>query len=373
MKVAHSIAEMTYPAAFAAGKHYRAAAGHPDRLQDEVDAITCALKQALIMPVSLQLRPYSDTQSPSVTLGWEYQATEPEVIRSRVGLYTSGTTGAPKLRWHDLRDTVDQKRGGSTAERWLLTFAPFRWAGLSVILHALRFGTALAVPSRLEAGPIVEAGIEQGATHVSLTPSLFRRLQLTAGPEVLSRLTLKQITFGGEAATQEVLDTAKRLWPNAKVTHIYASSEFGDILAVSDGLAGVPAYKFERPGFDVASDGQLWIHREPSGDLWKLVDGRYFFLGRVQEMVNVGGHKVSPIEVESVAMQIPGVLHVRAYGISNPLLGQVVALDYVGEIGPDRVRQALIGTLPKVACPARVQHVDSISLTDAYKIARTIL
>jgi acyl-CoA synthetase (AMP-forming)/AMP-acid ligase II len=155
------------------------------------------------------------------------------------------------------------------------------------------------------------------------------------------------------------------------VTQVYASSEFGDILAVSDGVAGVPAYKFQRPGFEIGNDGQLWIHGEPSGDIWRLCGGRYFFIGRVQEMVNVGGHKVSPFEVESAALRIPGVSQARAYGIASPLLGQVVALDYSGEIGPDDVRLALKSTLARVACPMRVQQVDCIPLTPAHKIART--
>src|SRR5262249_15060627 len=139
-------------------------------------------------------------------------------------VYTSGTTGAPKASTKDVAEIFARKRGhGDPGDRWLLTYHPFRWAGISTISHALRFGCQLVVPTSLELADVLDAAPR--ATHVSLTPSLFRKMMLVASESALAALPLRQVTFGGEEATQAVLDAAHRLWPDARVTHTYASTE----------------------------------------------------------------------------------------------------------------------------------------------------
>jgi len=362
------------PAAhLAEGAVYDAYAGEPARLREEAAAIWQYLQCAVRQPVSLRLRSrLAGAQHLQQWIGTP-EALQPSgerCTKSTITIFTSGTTGTPKAATHAVGDVLARKRGGSPEERWLLAYAPHRWAGLSVFLHALRFGCAVVVPESLEPEDVLRAGVAAGATHISMTPSYLRRLQLCRAGGELERLPLAQVTFGGEAASGAILETARRVWPQARITQVYAMTEFGDICSVSDGQPGIPRSKLDRPGFAFTADGELAIDGRPTGDLWELRGERYVFFGRREEVINVGGAKVHPVAVEAAALTIEGVEDARAFGVSNALLGQVVALDYRGSRSERDVRRVLCNCLPKVAWPARVQRVDTLVLTDANKVAR---
>jgi acyl-CoA synthetase (AMP-forming)/AMP-acid ligase II len=297
-------------------------------------------------------------------------ASEETCLESRITLYTSGTTGVPKPVCHRLLDVIAGKRVGESAGRWLLTFAPFRWAGISVLLHAIKADAEIVVPCSLNPKDIVQAGIQERATHASMTPSLFRKLQLAVSNDDLKSLPFVQVTFGGEAASQSVLSAASKMWPGARISHVYAATEFGDICSISDRLAGVPEAKFQSERFRFEADGELVIDGRHTGDFWALRAGRYHFVGRLEELINVGGAKVSPLEVENAALSIPGIDEARAYGAASPLLGQVVVLDYCGATLEAELQAKLRTLLPKVARPVSIHRVDDIKLTSAGKTDR---
>jgi acyl-CoA synthetase (AMP-forming)/AMP-acid ligase II len=270
-----------------------------------------------------------------------------------IALRTSGTTGTPKLIWKDFETIYHNKKGrGSEEDVWLLTYNPARWAGLSVILHCMKTNAKLMIPESLTVENML--GLIDQVTHISLTPSLFRKMMIT-NPDKLAKAPLKQLTFGGEYATQKILDDAKAIFPNARITHIYATTESGDLCACSDGLEGFPEEK---------------MPRLENGDNWKFENGRAYFVGRDTEVINVGGAKITQTEVENAANSIPQISQCRAFPIANALLGQVVGLEYVGDIDPRSIKIALLQKLPKYAVPLQITQVDSIELTSANKIQR---
>ncbi len=358
------------PDAYTPGGMYRVRVGTDERLVDQARTLWGFARRALRDPLELALDPLAEPDIPPLA---DLESTRPAqtgCTRSTLTLFSSGTTGTPKPLQHDLASVMQRKRAGETGARWLLTYAPWRWAGLSVMLHVLKSQAILIVPDGLGPETLVRAAEQAGATHVSLTPSFLRRMELTCGEQALRTLPLQQVTFGGEAATQPVLDTAGRLWPTARISHVYASTEAGDVCAVSDGKAGIPQSKLTGERFGFTEDGELTIDGRATGDLWELRDGRYLFLGRRQEMINVGGAKVSPYEVESAALAIAGIIECRAYAVPSPLLGQVVALDYRGEADEKTALRTLREKLPKIAWPAQINRVDTIAMTDAGKTQR---
>jgi len=282
-------------------------------------------------------------------------------------VFTSGTTDIPKpIKKHFPSYYGSKKEKLGSNYRWLLTYNPYRWAGISMITHALRTGAELVVPDSLDARDLLRE--LPSVSHISITPSLFRKLILADTDGLLYKCALKQITFGGEFATQSVLDLTNKYWPGARVTHVYASTEHGDICSVSDGLAGIPADKWKNGSFTEA--GELVISGHPTGDIWALKNGRYYFQGRVQDVANVGGAKVYLSSVEEAALAIAGVMQARAYAVSSPLVGQLVAMDYVGEIAVEDLKGQLRKVLPKTAMPVKLNRVEALDLSEAGKLRR---
>lgn len=280
----------------------------------------------------------------------------------QITLYTSGSTGEPKAVTRSWLSAMAARRGnGSPSERWLLTYSPARWAGLSVLGHCLKHGCQVVVPESLEVKAIASALRE--ATHVSLTPSLFRKL-LASGWE-LHNPKLVQLTFGGEMAGQRLLDDARQTWPKARVSHIYASTELGDLACASDGLEG-----YRRLPGPLEPDGELVVDGFRTGDLFRKTEDRFLFVGRKSEIISVGAAKVNPSEVQEVMLLCPEVREAKVYPVPSPLLGQLVGADYSGNIEPQALSAFLRERLPKYALP-RLKKVESIALSSAGKVVRT--
>jgi acyl-coenzyme A synthetase/AMP-(fatty) acid ligase len=311
---------------------------------------------------------------------------------------TTGTTARPKAARHDWARLMApaQRRANDADQRWLLAFNLNQFAGLQVLLHVLASGATLVVPDSIQPRDALSAMLEHDVTHLSATPTFWRFLvALLDNPEA-DRPSLRQATLGGEAASAHLLDEVRRLFPEAKVSHIYASTEVGSGVSVTDGLAGLPVSVLERSdqsdvqfrivegqlqarsqvgmssyyGVDAAeNDG--WL---PTGDLVEVVDGRICFVGRSTETINVGGVKVHPLSIENVVSAVPGVQLVHAYAKANPVSGQIVSVDVVPmpdvdtEALEDAIRAAC-EVLAPAAQPRRVRFVDQLDLKEN-KISR---
>jgi len=134
-------------------------------------------------------------------------------------------------------------------------------------------------------------------------------------------------------------------------------------------LHGMRGYRMHSG--DAARDGDGWFC---TGDLVRIEDDRILFVGRKSETINVGGVKVHPLEVENVIAALPGVKLALAYGLDNPIVGQIVAVDLMINDGwcpqavEDSVRTAC-QCLPRHSRPRRINIVENIE-TNNYKLAR---
>lgn len=323
---------------------------------------------SFLQGVALRVSLYPSETPGATWIGEDYQVAAPLVGEMGLELFTSGTTGLPKgIFKPDMKGYIQRKRGtGSPEEIWLLAYQPHRWAGISVLTHALKHGCGIAVPHSLEVADIIAE--LPSATHASMTPSLFRKILLNLPSRTLDGWKLSQLTFGGEPVSQQVLDEARDLFPGARITHTYASTEHSDIASASDGLAGFPARKFtEDPGMFLDESGELHILGNPTGDLWEIRDGRCFFKGRVNDVVNVGGAKIALHAVEEAALTVPGVLQAIARAEPNPMMGHIVTMKYIGPCEPRTLMREMRARLPKYACPATVEQIFDIVLTETGK------
>jgi acyl-CoA synthetase (AMP-forming)/AMP-acid ligase II len=192
---------------------------------------------------------------------------------------------------------------------------------------------------------------------------------------------LRQVTLGGEYATQADLDLAAKAWPDARVTSIYASTEAGAALAASDGREGFPAVAREREGkggrrIRLTEEGEMVVtlpggREVATGDLWEVDGDRLLFRGRNEEIINVGGLKVSPVKVERVLRGVPGVEAVRVVGRASPITGSVVVAEVVGDASQADLRAAATASLARAEQPMKYLFVDAIETSTANKVVRT--
>jgi acyl-coenzyme A synthetase/AMP-(fatty) acid ligase len=241
----------------------------------------------------------------------------------------------------------------------------------------------------------------RGVTHISGTPSHWRKLLMSGAS---GRFTPRYVRLSGEIADQPVLDGLKQAFPDASIGHAYASTEAGVGFAVNDGREGFPASLLGegRGGVDMkVVDGSLRIRSKraahayvghnaaaltdadgfvDTGDMLELRGDRYYFVGRRGGIINVGGLKVHPEEIEAVINGHPEVLMSRAKSRRSPITGGIVVAEIVLADGSDAARTDAVRAEILAECraklashkvPAMIRFVSALDVTPAGKLART--
>ena len=308
--------------------------------------------------------------------------------QDRVWLLTSGSTGRPKRIGHTLA-SLTTVSGELAPRRWLCPYSPGTYAWWQVVTLGLGSpGQNLVVvdPSELEGW--VAAAVEHGVTAASGTPTFWRQTIMTHG-DALAEVPLEQISLGGEPVDQAVLDQLTGLFPEARVSWIYASAELGASIVVHDGRAGFPAEWLDRdaPGRPrlAVEDGELVIasphHGEGldgavrTGDAVLVEDGRVLITGRTSaDEINVGGAKVSAGAVRSALQSHPDVAWAHVRGRKAPLVGTMVVADVVlgsGETSAPGTVSSITRwcqeRLPEYGVPRRIKLLDSIPQKETLK------
>jgi acyl-CoA synthetase (AMP-forming)/AMP-acid ligase II len=313
---------------------------------------------------------------------------------------TTGTTGAPRGVLHDwtrlLRSTG--RIAPEPGHRWLLAYGLHQFAGLQILLHVFASGATLVAPAPRRPREGLRAIRELGVTHASATPTFWRFLlaEMRADGGPVPRL--QQITLGGEAIPGPLLEDLRRTFPDARISQVYAASEFGSTGSMRDGRSGLSAEVLDAADdADVAMkivDGELWVRSRtgmlgyygeppiepdawrPTGDLVELQGDRILFLGRSSEIINVGGVKVHPLLIEERVAAVDGVDVARVYGRANPMTGQIVALEVVPAPGADTAAiesaiRSACADLPSAARPRNIRFVETVDLAGSKIVRRS--
>jgi hypothetical protein len=345
---------------------YEAYVGVEGKLQSEVEKLAAFSVRLLDRDVNLSLVQKS-------TKNHWIGVSDLKLIPNQIGagvlkISTSGTTGEPKFK--EISFQSRQRSLNLEPEaRWLLGYAPGKWASFSVISHSITTQAFLSVPEDLSPKSLVSAAIIDEVTHIATTPSMLK-LMIVAGSDLVGRIPLRQITLGGETTSQALLDKATLIWPNVRLTHVLATTETGDICSASDGLAGYPLKSIFNAGGHFTDEGELIVNGHATGDIWTVTEDRAFAMYRKSEIINVGGIKVIPQTVEECALQFPGVVEAVAFAIESPLLGQLVGINLVGSIDSYDIKKHFAAKLPKFARPVQIQIVPSLKRNDGGKIIR---
>jgi acyl-coenzyme A synthetase/AMP-(fatty) acid ligase len=332
----------------------------------------------------------------------------PEYLRTEWILLTSGTTGLPKLVAHDLSSLaapikVDGPLGNPAV--WSTFYDIRRYGGLQIFLRAVLGAGSLVLSDAEEStGDFLLRAGACGVTHISGTPSHWRRAMMSP---LARRVAPRYVRLSGEIADQAILDHLRACYPDAGIAHAFASTEAGVAFEVGDGYSGFPASLIGHRGGEVemkVEGGSLRVRSArtargylgsldntladadgfiDTGDVVELRGDRYYFVGRGDGIINVGGQKVHPEEVEAVINRHPNVQMSLVKARKNPITGAVVAADVVvrTEFGGNsaaadtealkhEILEACHRTLPPHKVPAVIRFVPSLEVTASGKLAR---
>jgi acyl-coenzyme A synthetase/AMP-(fatty) acid ligase len=333
--------------------------------------------------------------------------TPPSKVHTEWVLLTSGTTGVPKMVVHDLESLTAPMRSASPADGadvWGTFYDIRRFGGLQIYLRALCGSASLVISSAGE--PVadhLERLIQHNVTHLSGTPSHWRRAMMV--PK-FNGIAPRYVRLSGEIADQTILDSLRAAFPRAAIGHAYASTEAGVAFDVNDGFAGFPADYIGAVRHGVGmkvTDGSLRI-RSPgaaagyvgggqladasgfidTGDMVERRGDRFYFAGRKGGIINVGGLKVHPEEIEAVINRNPSVRISLVRGRQNPITGSIVVADVVlktAEQGAANQAGSQIGlkddivrlcreTLPPHKVPAAITFVPALNVGATGKLLR---
>ena len=258
-------------------------------------------------------------------------------------VFTSGSTGKPKGILHDMERVARKFVTPRPSWRTVMFLMFDHFGGINTFLSTGAYGgVAVCLPGR---GPNdVCRAIDQGRATLLPTTPTFLNLLLASGAHKQNDLSsVKLITYGTEVMSPETLERVVRAFPNAQVKQTYGLSELGVLRSSSEGNNSTWV-RVGGDGFEVeVRESILWIRSEanmvgylnaPSpfddkgwfctGDAVE-VRGEYMrILGRKSELINVGGQKVYPAEIEEILLQAPNVVEAAVYSAPHAILGHVV-------------------------------------------------
>ena len=319
--------------------------------------------------------------------------------------YTSGTTGRPKGVWSGVLDDADAKAqfedeadlwGFSDRDTHLVCSPMYHSVSVRLAGAALLRGGRVVVLPRFDAAVAVAALDHHRPTTTFMAPTALRRVMAESGPSDHFAMLRLLVHAGSPCPDSLKRAVLKRVGPGV-LWELYGSTE-GQFTVCS------PQEWSQRPGtvgrarpgrrLEVDEDGLVWCHapgfakfeywRDPDatarawrgdaftvGDVGRLDEDGYLFLdGRRDDLIISGGVNVYPAEVESVLAEVPGVVEVAVFGVSDDEWGERVCAAVVGLDDEDALRRHAAGHLAPYKRPKKYFLVDALPHTATGKLVR---
>jgi len=271
-------------------------------------------------------------------------------LRERGGpgliLFTSGSTGQPKGVVHDFARLLTKFHKQRPAMRTLNFLLFDHWGGLNTLLHCLSNLSSVVLPETRTPEHICQLLEQHQVELLPASPTFLNLLLLSKSYEGRDLSALRLITYGSEPMPSSTLAALRAVFPNVELRQTYGLIELGVLRAKSMSSDSLWV-KVGGEGYDLrVVDGILHIKADsamlgylnaPSpftddgyfitGDRVELNGDYMRFLGRDSELINVGGQKVFPAEVEAVLLACEVVADAVVYGQPNPITGKIVCAD----------------------------------------------
>ena len=310
-------------------------------------------------------------------------------------LFSSGSTGKPKAMVHNLDTLIDSFKDKKEKSMNMLVFLMFdHIGGLNTVFNALCMGACLIIPKIKDAKTICELIEKYKIMVLPSSPTFLNLILISEEYKNYDLSSLRMITYGTETMPQSLLLKLKEVFPKVKFLQTFGTSETG-ISTTSSKSSNSLFMKLEDiNGEYKIIENELWLRSKTqvlgylnasmdsftsdgwfkTGDLVE-VDGEYIkIIGRAKEVINVGGQKVLPAEVESIILEMEEISDCMVYGEKNAITGQTVVCDVVLNKNIEnikkRVRVFCKDRLDTYKIPTKVNVVDKTNFSDRFKKIR---
>ena len=313
-------------------------------------------------------------------------------------LFSSGSTGAPKAMIHNLDNLLNSYQGKKLKKLNMLVFLMFdHIGGLNTLLNTLSMGAKIVFPENRNPEYIAGLIATQKIHVLPASPTFLNMLLMANVEDKYDLSSLKMITYGTESMPYSLLIKLKQVFPKSRLMQTFGTSETG-IAQTSSRSSDSLEIKFNDPNLEYKiMNGELWLKSQTqvmgylnasmenftadgwfkTGDLVEELDANYIrIIGRAKEVINVGGEKVLPAEVESVILELDEVEDCLVFGEKNSITGQLVAVQIVLERGvgvkqaKTLVRKHCKERLDRYKVPAKFEFADKTDYGDRFKKKR---
>ena len=272
-------------------------------------------------------------------------------------LFSSGSTGKPKAMVHNLENLLSNYIDKKGKEMNFLVFLMFdHIGGLNTLFNCLSMGVKVTIPQNRNPNDIAQL-IEKNKINILPSSPTFLNLMCISNVfDVFDLSSLRMITYGTEAMPESLLLKLKDKLPRVKFLQTFGTSETG-IIKSSSMSSSSTFLKFDDPNQEYKIvNGELWLRSKTqvlgyinhsnesftedgwfmTGDLVEQTgEGFIKIVGRSKEIINVGGEKVLPAEIESIILELDFIEDCIVRSEKNAITGQIVCADVVLKIGFD--------------------------------------
>lgn len=311
-------------------------------------------------------------------------------------LFSSGTTGVPKVMVHDFSELIFEfKEPRKQKNLNFILFLLFdHIGGINTLLGCLNNGSQITIPANRNPEYILQLIQDKKIQVLPTSPTFLNLMLMTEDFDKYDLSSLKMITYGTERMPQHLLDRLKVKIPSVKFMQTFGTSETGILKTESKSSTSLffriidpnYQYKVEDSQLFLKSKNQVsgYVNQESNqftkegwfatGDIVEVdEDGYLKIVGRINKVINVGGLKVLPKEVEDIINQFPEVIDSTVFAKDNAITGQMVCAKVVIKEGLDEkeMKQAILKKcreeLDRYKVPSKLIITHSIDFTTRFK------
>ncbi len=313
-------------------------------------------------------------------------------------LFSSGSTGRPKAMVHNLDNLINSYQGRKNKRLVFLIFLMFdHIGGLNTLFNCLAMGVKIVIPTDRTIEAVCKLIEDHKVNILPASPTFLNLILIGEGHVRYDLSSLRLITYGTEPMPESLLLRLKESFGRVKFLQTFGTSETGITKTQSKNSTSTFIKIGDENSEYKIVDGELWLRSKTqilgylnasmerfttdgwfkTGDLVEVAEEGYLrIIGRNKEIINVGGEKVLPSEIESILLTHPDIIDCLVYGQANAITGQAVTADIVPK-STNEVRQLKRNIkkfckerLDRYKVPAKINIVTKTNFSSRFKKKR---